>query len=178
MSNQLSKNWTLMFAFGVLLALIAILIFIKPNSITYIVQYLLGVLLVACGITMAVVAFLPSQVNNRAFFIAFAIANIILGITFFIIKNGLVMLIGIGAIINGIGIVMESFKLKKSGNAPWLGLWITGALLTFGGIFILIFSNTISNFIGCVIGGLLLIGGVTFIIYSLTIKGKNSGSIF
>lgn len=171
MKRVISKNWWLVLLKGVILILLAFLVFSNPMGTLLGLSLFLGIGILITGVIIVIIALAAkNEMENWGWKLAEGILDIVFG--FMLMANPEItavvipFMIGFWAIFYGILITIGAFSLKK---LDW-------KLLIFGILTILLGNVIMFNpiFMGITlsiwIGITLLVAGIYNVVYSLDIK--------
>ncbi len=173
--KQTSKNWLLLLISGAALVVASILVLLKSEQVVNMLVYVAGFALFALGIALCVMAFTPSRKDERTQLLLFALGNAVLGVVIMIASDFFMLLVGLAIVLNGVGLVIEGFHLKKLGADRSTGTLLTGVGITVLGVVVAIFYKTITSALGVSIGLVMLVVGLSLLIFGFIARknGKN-----
>ena len=178
MEEATSKNWWLVLIKGIILIILAFVIFRHPVGTLVGITFYMGIGLLLTGIVLIIAAIAArNDMENWGWRLAEGILDALIGFMFLanpgITAAVIPFLIGFWAVFYGILLFVDSFGSKKAGNKNWWLELIAGILTAIFG-YIIAFNPVISLLtITTLIGISLLIVGVFNIVLSFDIKKIN-----
>ena len=176
--NTITKNWWIALLKGIILIILAILVFRHPADALVGVAMFIGISLLLTGIIQSVVSVSSKELaQGWGWGLAGGLLDIFFAIIFLsnpvLTAAAIPFVVGFWMIFYGVMAFANSFQTKKEGNSNW-GLELAGGLLTVFIGFVIsgnLLAGTLAITIWMGIG--FLLAGIVYVIVALGLKKLN-----
>lgn len=176
--NTITKNWWIALVKGIILIILAILVFRHPADALVGVAIFIGISLLLTGIIQTIVSVSSKElVEGWGWGLAGGLFDIFFAIIFLsnpvLTAAAIPFVVGFWMIFYGVMIFANSFQAKKEGNSNW-GLELVGGLLSVFVGFIIsgnLLAGTLAITVWMGIG--FLLAGIIYVIVAFGLKKLN-----
>lgn len=176
--NSLSKNWWIALVKGIILIILAIMVFRHPEDALLGVAIFIGISLLLTGVVQTIVSISSKELGQGwGWGLAGGLLDIFFAIIFLsnpvLTAAAIPFVVGFWMIFYGVMAFANSFQTKKEGNSNW-GLELVGGLLTIFVGFIIsgnLLAGTLAITIWMGIG--FLLAGIVYVIVAFGLKKLN-----
>lgn len=177
MKDMLRKMFTLSIFSSIILIVIGLLLFLKPDGALKTLAYVIGGLILVFGI-FGVARFSKSEKKGLNFDLVYAILSFIAGLIIIVNYETLMSIIpivlGIWIIINSAIKIQYSFYIKSDNSKKWVATLVMSLITLICGMILLFNPFEIVKTVTRVVGLFIIIYAVIDLIESFMLKTKNN----
>ena len=177
MKDMLKKMFTLSIFSSIILIVIGLLLFLKPDGALKTLAYIIGGLILVFGI-FGVARFSKSEKKGLNFDLVYAILSFVAGLIIILNYETLMSIIpivlGIWIVINSAIKIQYSFYIKSDTNKKWVATLVMSLVTLVCGIILLFNPFGIVKTVTRVVGLFIIIYAVIDLIESFMLKTKNN----
>ena len=177
MKDMLRKMFTLSIFSSIILIVIGLLLFLKPDGALKTLAYVIGGLILVFGI-FGVARFSKSEKKGLNFDLVYAILSFIAGLIIIVNYETLMSIIpivlGIWIVINSAIKIQYSFYIKSDNSKKWAATLVMSLITLICGMILLFNPFEIVKTVTRVVGLFIIIYAVIDLIESFMLKTKNN----